>query len=79
MHEYNYTVEDSKLYIILPVSFNNTNYIVELTANSKGVFVCGTRIISANKIIVLYIDFIDGKAYYRYDPSFKANIFALGF
>ena len=85
MHSYNFTVENSKNYLFLPISFNNTNYIVEITDTSDisdpACVSYGVAILNNNKIEVFSIGWdlktqtIAGinKSYY------KGNMMLLGF
>ena len=59
MRNYNYIVEESKLYIILPLSFKTTNYIIEMTDRGQRYYSYSVSNVSTNKIQVFNIN-IDG-------------------
>ena len=86
MLNYNYTVENSKLYIILPISFSRTNYCIELsdTMDKDDDSACtsyGAKPISNNKIAVcnLAINKSNGFPNVINDQNYKGNIFVIGF
>lgn len=48
-HYYNYTVENSALYVYLPISFKSPHYIIQITDGSVGCIIYGATDISASK------------------------------
>ena len=86
MLAYNYTVENSKLYVFLPISFSSSNYCIELTdfSDAEGNSACtsfGAKPISNNKIAVcnLAIDKSTGVPKAIDDQNYRGYMFAVGF
>lgn len=79
---YNYTVENSKLYLILPISFISTKYIIEITdgadPDKSSCISYGARAVSNNKIIVFNVSFNNGTTVNNV-PSTKGFVLTLGF
>jgi hypothetical protein len=49
MHSGTYTIEDSKLYIALPISFTKTILVIHMTDGGNARAAFGARILSTNK------------------------------
>ena len=86
MLAYRYTVENSKLYVILPISFSSTNYCIALTdfLDEEGNSACssfGAQPISNNKSAGcnLAIDKSTGVPKAIDDQNYRGYMFAVGF
>ena len=78
MSDYNYIVEESTLYIILPLSFKTTNYIIEMTDRGQRYYSYSVSRVSTNKIQVFNIN-IDGPSKeYNYEVH-TGFVLTLGF
>ena len=78
MYNYNYTVEESKLFIILPISFKSTNYIVEMTDIGQRYHSYSVYRISTNKIQVYNINIDGSTKEYNYEVH-KGYVLTLGY
>ena len=81
MHNYNYTVENFELYLILPVSFNTTFFLTEIQDGGAACTTYGVHIISKNKIRVFNIgyDRNTGAVQKINSPDYTGFILFLGF
>ncbi len=73
-----YTVENSNLYVNLPISFNTSKYIVEVTDVADACATFGASVISKNKIQVFNTGFNNGVIMKFNTPDFGGHLLALG-
>ena len=66
MHNYNYRVENSKLYLNFPISFNSIKYNIHIMDAGEACTLYGAYKISANKIQILNIALADGYKGHNY-------------
>lgn len=66
MYNYTYRVENSKLYLNFPISFNSTKYNIHITDAGEPCSVYGAYRISANKIQIFNIGLADGYKGHNY-------------
>lgn len=78
MISYEYTIEESKLYIILPISFKTTNYIIEMTDRGQRYYSYSVSRVSTNKIQVFNINIDGSTKEYNYAVH-MGYVLALGF
>lgn len=75
----NYIVEDSNIYINLPISFTKTPYIVEINDGGGACASFGANTISASKIQIFNVGF-NGKSINEFNtPGYGGFLFAIGF
>ena len=82
MYKPHYTVENDKLFILLPISFKASDYIIEITDsasdNGSACAVFGVKPVTNNKILLFSI--VTSPSGFEYDnPEYTGYVLALCF
>ena len=81
MHNYDYTIEDSNLYLNFPISFNSENFIIEMLDAGNACATYGSARISNSTIQVYNVGFrfTDGSVESINNAHYAGYVLALGF